>query len=388
MSRIPLSYSLRNLWARRLSTALTAAGMALVVFVFAAVRMMDAGLKQTLVDTGSTDNAVVIRKSSNSEVQSAITREQAARIESLTGLARSPDGGPLASKETVVLIALPKLGSDRASNVVIRGIGPQGLALRPQIRLVAGRPFKPGASEVIVGSNVAQRFQGVGLGQFVRFGGRDWSVVGVFDAGRSAFDSEIWGEAEQLLQAFRRNAYSSVIFRLEDPERFDAALAEVEADPRLSLDMKPEKRFYAEQSEALSRFINVLGLSLSVIFSIGAVIGAAITMYSAVATRTAEIGTLRALGFRRRNILLAFLAEALSLALLGGGAGLALASLMQWVSISTTNFQTFAELAFNFRLTARIAAETLAFSLMMGFLGGFVPALRASRLAIVDALRE
>ncbi|WP_417068708.1 ABC transporter permease [Niveibacterium terrae] len=388
MHRVPLSYSVRNLWTRRLSTALTAAGMALVVFVFAAVRMMDAGLKQTLVDTGSSDNVVVIRKGSNSEMQSGVSREQAALLEALPELARSAEGGALASKETVVLIALAKTGSDKATNVAIRGVGPHGFALRPQLRLVAGRMFRPGAAEVIVGSAIASKFQGVGLGQSVRMGGRDWAVVGEFDAGRTAFDSEIWGDAEQLMQAFRRTAFSSVIFKLGSAELFEQAIARTGDDPRLTLDLKRERQFYADQSEALSKFINILGITLSIIFSIGAVIGATITMYSAVATRTAEIGTLRALGFRRSGVLLAFLAEALFLALLGGGVGLAVASLMQWVSISTTNFQTFAELAFSFRLTPAIALETLIFSLLMGFVGGFLPAVRAARLGIVEALRE
>lgn len=388
MSRVPLSYSVRNLWTRRLSTALTAAGMALVVFVFASVRMLDAGLKQTLVDTGSNENVVVIRKGSNSEVQSAVSREQAALIESLPQLARATNGEALASKESVVLIALPKTGSDKATNVVIRGIGQHGMALRPQLKLVAGRMFRPGAAEVIVGSAIASKFQGVALGQNVRIGSRDWTVVGEFDAGRTAFDSEIWGEAEQLMQTFRRNIFSSMIFKLDSENLFDSAASQVSDDPRLMLDLKREQQFYAEQSEALSKFINILGITLSIIFSIGAVIGATITMYSAVATRTAEIGTLRALGFRRSTVLLAFLAEALFLALLGGAAGLAMASLMQWISLSTTNFQTFAELAFSFRLTPGIALETLVFSLAMGFIGGFLPAVRASRLNIIEALRE
>jgi len=248
--------------------------------------------------------------------------------------------------------------------------------------------FRPGAAEVIVGSAIASKFQGVALGQNVRIGSRDWTVVGEFDAGRTAFDSEIWGEAEQLMQTFRRNIFSSMIFKLDSEKLFDSASSQVSDDPRLMLDLKREQQFYAEQSEALSKFINILGITLSIIFSIGAVIGATITMYSAVATRTAEIGTLRALGFRRSTVLLAFLAEALFLALLGGAAGLAMASLMQWISLSTTNFQTFAELAFSFRLTPGIALETLVFSLAMGFIGGFLPAVRASRLNIIEALRE
>jgi ABC-type antimicrobial peptide transport system permease subunit len=221
----------------------------------------------------------------------------------------------------------------------------------------------------------------------VRFASRDWTVVGIFDAGRTGFDSEIWGDAEQMLQAFRRLGFSSVIFRLADGSRFDEVRRAIEADPRLTLEAKRETRFYADQSEALSTFITYLGTSISIIFSIGAIIGAMITMYASVASRTGEIGTLRALGFPRRAVLLAFLVESLLLGLAGGVAGLAGASLMQAVSISTMNFQTFAELAFSFALTPGIVASSLAFALAMGFVGGFLPAARAARMKIVDALR-
>jgi len=385
---IPFAYSLRNLWARRLTTALTAGGMALVVFVFATVLMLDQGLKETLVDTGQPDNAVVIRKGSETEVQSAVERSQAALIESLPQIARSVGGAPLVSKETVVLITLAKRDGDKPANVIIRGVGPAGAALRPQLRLVEGRMFRPGSGEVAVGSSIAARFRGMELGGAVRFGGRDWRVVGVFDAGKSGFDSEIWGDADQLLQTFRRNAYSSVVFRLEDPALFPAVRRSLDDDPRLTLETKPERTFYADQSAVLANFINILGLTLSVIFSVGAVIGAAITMYAAVASRTAEIGTLRALGFRRSSVLMAFLVESLLLSLLGGLAGLAAASLMQVVTISTMNWQSFSELAFSFRLTPAIAVRTLLFALGMGLVGGFMPAARAARMSIVNALRE
>ncbi len=388
MRVIPLSYSLRNLWARRLTTALTAGGMALVVFVFAAVLMLDQGLRETLVDTGQPDNAVVIRKGSETEVQSSIERNQAALIESLPQIARGAGGAPLVSKETVVLITLAKRDADKPANVIIRGVGAAGLALRPQLRVVEGRMFRAGSNEIVVGSSIAARFQGMGLGDPVRFGAREWRVVGVFDAGRSGFDSEIWGDADQLLQTFRRNAYSSVVFRLADVARFAEARRALEDDPRLALEAKLERTFYADQSAMLSNFISILGLTLSVIFSVGAVIGAAITMYAAVASRTAEIGTLRALGFRRSSVLVAFLVESLLLALLGGLAGLAAASLMQMITISTMNWQSFSELAFSFRLTPAIVAKTLSFALGMGLVGGFMPAARAARMDIVRALRE
>jgi ABC-type antimicrobial peptide transport system permease subunit len=384
---IPLSYSVRNLWARKLTTALTAGGMALVVFVFAAVLMLDEGLRATLVATGEPDNILVTRRASGTEVQSAVERTQAAIVESQPEIAAGAGGAPLVSKEIVVLIALPKRGTGVPSNVTIRGIGEQGLALRPQVRVREGRVPRSGTTEIMVGGSIAERFEGAEIGQTLRFGGRDWTVVGVFDAGGAGFDSEIWGDGEQLVQSFRRQTYTSVVARLADAASFDAVRQRLESDPRLTLEVKRERRFYEEQSQVLSNFISYLGLTLSVIFSVGAMIGAMITMYAAVASRTSEIGALRALGFRRSSILGAFLAEALALSLVGWVVGLALASVMQLVRISTMNWQSFAELAFTFTLTPAIVWKSLAFALAMGFLGGFLPAVRAARMKIVDALR-
>ena len=384
---VPFAYSVRNLATRRLTTALTVAGMALVVFVFATVLMLEAGLRKTLVETGSYDNVIVTRRSAGAEIQSAIDRQQAGVVETEPEVALDARGERLVSKETVVLISLNKRGSTKPSNVVIRGIGVQGMALRPAVKLVAGRMFRPGSSEIIAGRSIGERFTGAGIGERLRFGMREWVVVGHFDAGGSGFDSEIWGDAEQLIQAFRRTMYSSLLLRLTDARAFDALKARVESDPRLTVEAKRETQFYAEQSEALATFIRILGMTLSIIFSSGAIIGAMITMYAAVANRTAEIGTLRALGFRGRSILWAFLLESLLMGAIGGALGLALASLMQWVSFSTMNFQTFAELAFSFTLNARIVAQSMLFALVMGLLGGFLPAVRAARLRIVDALR-
>ena len=384
---VPLRYSARNLWARKLTTALTAGGMALVVFVFAAVMMLDAGLKQTLVATGQPDNILVTRRSSGTEIQSGVDRTQAAIVESQPEIAIGPGGVSMASKEVVVLIAQPKRDTGVPTNVTVRGVGAEGMALRPQVRVISGRMFRPGSAEIVVGRSIGERFDGTGIGESLRFGGRDWTVVGVFDGGGSAFDSEIWGDGEQMIQAFRRQAFSSVAARLADPARFDELKRRLESDPRLTLDVKRERTFYEEQSEVMSNFISYLGLTLSVIFSVGAMIGAMITMYSAVANRTAEIGALRALGFRRGSILLAFLAEALFLALIGWIVGLALASGMQLVQISTMNWQSFSELAFRFTLTPVIVLKSLVFALAMGLAGGFLPAVRAARLKIVDALR-
>ncbi|MBJ7310763.1 ABC transporter permease [Rugamonas sp. CCM 8940] len=384
---IPFSYIARNLWARRLTTALTAGGLALVVFVFAAVLMLDEGLRNTLVTTGEYDNVVLIRRSAETEVQSGVERGQANIVASHPAIGLGSDGQPMLSKETLVLISLNKRGSDKPSNIIIRGVGERALALRPQVKLTAGRMFRPGASEIIAGASIARRFSGAGIGETLRFGQREWTVVGLFDAGNSGFDSEIWGDADQLMQAFRRTAYSSIVLRLGDRGRFDGFKRDVEGDQRLTLDAKREQTFYSDQSRALSTFISILGLTLSVIFSIGAMIGATITMYASVANRVGEIGTLRALGFQRRNILAAFLTESMLLAVAGGVVGLAFASLMQFLSFSTTNFQSFSELAFGFKLNAAIVFKTLLFSLGMGMVGGFLPALRAARMKIVDALR-
>jgi putative ABC transport system permease protein len=384
---IPFPYVVKNLWTRRVTTLLTVGGLALVVFVFATVLMLDAGLKQTLVATGEYDNVVAIRKGAGTEIQSGITRPQAAVIESHPAVATGAGGQPLASKETVVLIALQKRGQEKPSNVVIRGVSPAAFALRPQVRLAEGRLFRPESTEIVVGAAIARGFEGVRIGERLRFAQRDWTVVGTFDAGGSGFDSEIWGDADQLMQAFRRVAYSSVIFRLRDVGDFERLRADIDADPRLTNEVKRERTFYADQSRALSTFITVLGLTLTAVFSIGAMLGAMITMYASVSNRVAEIGTLRALGFRRGAVLVAFLVESLLLGLAGGVCGLGVASLMQFASFSTTNFQTFADLSFKFLLTAPIVAQTLVFSLVMGFLGGFLPALRAARLEIVDALR-
>ncbi len=384
---IPLAYIARNLWTRRLTTLLTAGGLALVVFVFATVLMLDAGLKKTLVTTGEIDNVVAIRKGAQTEIQSGITRNQANIIETHPAVASRPDGSRLVSKETVVLISLKKTGAAKPSNVIIRGASEVGLALRPQIRMLQGRSFRPGSTEIMVGSGIARGFAGVAIGNTLRFAQRDWTVVGVFDGGGSGFDSEIWGDADQLLQAFRRTAYSSMVVRLADTSLFDQFKADIDTDPRLTNEVKREQIFYSDQSRALSVFINILGMTLTVIFSIGAMIGAMITMYASVSSRVGEIGTLRALGFRRSSVLVAFVAEALLLGLIGGVAGLGFASFMQFASFSTTNFQTFADLSFSFTLTPGIVFNTLLFALGMGLIGGFLPALRAARMDIVDSLR-
>ncbi|HET7402011.1 MAG TPA: ABC transporter permease [Usitatibacter sp.] len=385
--KIPLSYIVRNLWTRRVTTLLTAGGMGLVVFVFAAVLMLDAGLRRTLVGTGSYDNALLMRQGSQTEIQSILYRDQASLVETMPEVARGASGDALVSREIVALIAIPKRGSDKPANVVVRGVSPTGVGLRPQVHLTRGRMFRPGTSEIVAGSGVVDGFEGVELGVPLRFAGREWAVVGTFEGGKSGFDSEVWGDVEQMVQAFRRQTFSSMLVRLRQRDEFAAFRDRIATDQRLTLEVKPEPVFYEDQSRSLSQFISILGVTLSAIFSIGAMIGAMITMYAAVANRTGEIGTLRALGFRRSSILAAFLAESVLLALLGGIVGLVLASFLQAFTVTTMNFQSFSQLAFGFDLTPRIVLVTLAFSVAMGVVGGFLPSVRAARLEIVDALR-
>jgi ABC-type antimicrobial peptide transport system permease subunit len=387
ITAIPLSYSIRNILTRRLTTILTTGGIALVIFVFAAVLMLAFGLEKTLIATGSENNAIIIRQGAQSESMSMIDRSAVNVIKNLQGVAQDLQGIPLAIPEAVVLISIPKQGTDKTSLVPCRGVYPGSLSLRPQIKLVAGRLWQPGSYEVIVGSAVSKRFQGVGLGGKIRFAMRDWSVVGLFDSGGSGFESEIWLDADQLLQAFRRTVYSSITLRLSSPSVISQIKERISEDPRLNVIIKPEKEYYSEQSRMLATFIRVLGIFITLIFSIGAMIGAMITMYAAVANRTREIGTLRAIGFQRRSILLVFLIESLLLSMLGGIAGLIIASFLQMITVSTMNFSTFSELAFSFSLSPAIILESMAFALLMGFLGGFLPALRASRQNIIEAIR-
>ncbi|MEA4858556.1 ABC transporter permease [Solidesulfovibrio sp.] len=385
---VPLAYSWRNLMTRRVTTALTAGGMALVVFVFTATLMLAEGLRQTLVATGSPGNVIVLRKGSETEVQSGIERPAASVMTVRPEVATGGDGHPLAARESVVLIGLTKKSTGKTSNVVIRGTEPASLALRPQVRLAAGRLPRPGSPEIMVGTVVAKGFERAGIGDSLRFGKRDWPIVGIFDAGRTGFSSEIWGDADQLMPAFGRGAYSIVVAALREPGLFSAYKEAVEADPRLQAEAWNEVRYYEKQSDMMRKFLTVLGVALTAIFSLGAMIGATITMYSAVANRVPEVGTLRALGFSRASILAAFLLESLFLGLLGGLCGVALAAGLSFLTFSTTNFQTFSELAFTFALAPWIVALSLAFSLVMGVVGGFLPAVRAARLNIVSALRQ
>jgi ABC-type antimicrobial peptide transport system permease subunit len=382
-----LNYSFRNILVRKLTTTLTVLGLGLVVFVFAAVLMLAHGLEETLVETGSPDNIIVVRAAATSETLSIMSRDQAGIVKTQDEIAVDAEGKSLAVSELVVLINLNKRGNNDPSNVVLRGTTSEAFALRPAVKLTAGVMFTPGTSEVIAGASVSGNFKGCGLGESVRFAGREWKVVGLFDAGGAGFDSELWADVEQVQQAFRRPIYSSVTARMRDATQIPAFKNRLESDPRMTVTVKNEQQFYAEQSQATATFIRVIGLVVSIIFSLGAMIGAMITMYAAVSNRTVEIGTLRAIGFSRGRVLTVFLSEAIWLSLVGGAIGIAAASLMSFVTVSTTNWDTFSELAFGFRLSPQIILGTLLFSLTMGLIGGFLPAVRASRARIIESLR-
>lgn len=381
-------YSYRNLWVRRLTTLFAAGGMGLVIFVFATVLMLAEGLQHTLITSGIPDNAIFIRRSAETEIQSIVQRPEAMILETLPEVAVDASGRRMAARELVVLISLAKRDAGAPANVAVRGITRSvSLALRPQIKIVEGREPDAGSSEILIGRNIAKKFNVGGLGGAIQFGGRAWTVSGIMDAGGTAFDSEVWGDLETVMGAFKRTVYSSVIVRMRDPAEFPKLRERVLKDPRLVEEAWRENEYYASQSELMARFIRILGISLTLIFSLGAVTGSMVTMYAAVAARTSEIGTLRALGFGRRSILLSFLAESIFLGLLGALLGLAGASLMNRLTISTLNWQTFSELTFRFLLNRKIAAYSVVFAVAMGIAGGLLPSLRAARMNIVAALR-
>jgi putative ABC transport system permease protein len=385
---IPVSYSYRNLWTRKVTTIVTMLGISLVVFVFSAVLMLAYGLKKTLVATGSDQNVVVTRKSSESDVTSQVARESANLVETFPQVAHTPDGRPLATRDVVVIINLTKYSTNDMGNVIVRGVSPDAELIRPQVKLLQGQYWQRGTTQIIVGRSIAERFRGCKLGDTIKFGSREWLVVGIFEANKTGFESEIWCDVDQMMAAFGRPVYSTVTLKLRNAQELKSFQARFAEEPRLQeLEARNEREYFAAQSKNMGDFIRYLGLVITIIFSFGAMIGAMITMYASVSNRTTEIGTLRALGFQRRNILTAFLMESLLLSLIGGALGLFLASFLQSLTISTLNFATFSELAFGFYLNSSIVVWSMVFSAVMGVVGGFLPAVRASRMNIVSALR-
>jgi ABC-type lipoprotein release transport system permease subunit len=385
--RIPLAYNLRNLAARKVSTILTALGIGLVAWVFIFTLALAGGFQAALRTTGSPNNAIVVRSGSTAELTSIIARDAAASIESQPEIARAPDGTPLATHELVVLWNLARKNGTPA-NVVVRGVTAKSFALRPKIRLVEGRLFRPGLEEVVVGRLANARIAHCSVGDRIRLAGRAWSIVGVFDAGGTSFDSEIWGDVELFMPVFDRPVYQSVTFRLDEPSHFGAIRTRLEADPRMSVQVKHEDEFYAAQSATLAALLRGLGLFVTLIMALGAIFGALNTMYAAVGSRTKEIGTLLALGFSRGAILTSFLIESVLLAALGGLLGCLLSLPVNGMTTSTMNFASFSEIAFRFQVTPSMLLDGMIFATVMGALGGWFPSRNAARRVIVEALRQ
>ena len=381
---VPLSYNWRSLWQRKASTLSTAGAIAVVVAIFVVVLSLSQGISRAFVASGRDDQVLVLRPNSRVELNSTVDRSQARILKASPLLARD-EAGPLASAECYVVLMLDRRDGDGGANVALRGLDPAGVRMRSQVRLVQGRWFNPDLSELVVPRKLAARFQGLEVGRSLAYAGRSWPIVGVFDAQGSAYDSEIWTDVEQLMQARKREAYSSVLVRLADPGRRADFIHQADADKRLKLEAKAEPAYYAEQTEA-GKPIQVLGNLITVILTLGAIFAAMNTMYSAVAGRTAEIGTLRALGFRQVEILASFQWEALMLCGLGGLAGAFLALGFNGIQTSTVNFQTFSDVSFAFTITPGLMAEGVAFSILMGLAGGFLPAWRASRIPVTEAM--
>lgn len=386
--KIPFKYTFRNFRARKLTAIITVSGISLVVFVFAATLMMAYGVEKTLVSTGSPENIKVLRESSQGEISSIIDGDTQNIIRSLPHISKGSDGTLMLSAEPVVIINLVIKGGGM-SNVTVRGVSQSVYQLRPQIKLIEGRFFNPSLRELIVGKSIDKKFQDVQIGSKVKFAGGDWEVVGLFEADGNGFESEIWGDGQQMLSAFNRgSSVSTLTLKLDDIANYEAFKMAFETDKRLQpFETKFEPAYYEEQAGYLADFIRYLGIFITIVFSFGATIGATITMYSAVANRTVEIGTMRSLGFSRRSILTSFLFEALIISLVGGVIGLFLASFLQFFSLSTLNWNSFSELAFSFSLSPAIVISSLIFAVVMGVLGGFFPSVRAARLNIVKALR-
>jgi putative ABC transport system permease protein len=387
VAQIPIVYNLRNLSQRRVSTLLTALGIALVAWVFIFTLALAGGFEAALRTTGSPQNAIVVRSGSTAELTSIITRDAAAALQSQPEIAKAPDGQPLATAELVVVWNLVRRNGT-PTNVVVRGVGPKSAALRPRIHMVAGRMFRPGLDEIVVGKMVSERFRNTSLGDKIKLSGRQWTVVGVFDAGGTSYDSEIWGDVELFMPVFDRPVYQSVIMRLDDPSHFAPLKKRLEADPRMSAAVHHEDEFYAAQSGLLAQLLRTLGVFVTLIMALGAIFGALNTMYASVGARTKEIGTLRAIGFSRGAVLLSILLESTLLALLGGLIGCLLALPVQGFTTGTMTFSTFSELAFKFVVTPGMLLAGLIFSAVMGLVGGFFPARKAASMPVVEALRQ
>ena len=383
---LPLKYNFRNVFVRWRATVATVLGIALVVAVYTLVQSLAVGLEKSSANTGDPRNIMVVRKGSTAESSSQVSREQYRLLPYLPQVAKDEAGHPLISPDVVVLLALPRRENRGEANVLIRGVAPKGIELRPQVQLVAGRWFTPGRREVVVSQKLAERFAHFDLGDQFTTGGKTLNVVGYLRGGNSAFDSEAWMDADEARSIFDRENYSSVLIRSANPEAAKSLVDRIESDKRLPLRALPETDYYAAQTMTAIP-IKVLGNFLATAMSIGAIFAAMNTMYASVGTRTREIGTLRILGYRRRSILLGFLLEGATLALVGGVLGCALAFPLHGYSTGTMSFESFSELVFQFRITPLLVAKALLFSILVGLAGSFLPALRAARLPVIAALK-
>ncbi len=386
--KIPIIYNLRSLRQRPVSTVTTALGMALVVAVFIAMMALSNGFSAALRSTGSTENVLLIRQGANQEMNSGISRDAARVVSGMPFVETGADGLPMVSPETYVVVPLPRAEGRGMANVVARGVGLTAFDVRKDIEITDGRAFRSGAREVVVGKTFTERFDNSDIGDTVRFATEDWVIVGHFSAGGSSFESEIWGENEQFMPVFRGQIFQSVTFRMRDPAAFDGIKEMLEGDSRLNVDAFRELEFYANQSTLLSQVLSFIAVFISTIMAVGAVFGAVNTMYAAVASRAPEIGVLLTLGFKRRNVLTSFIAEASLIALLGGAIGCLMALPINGLVTSTTNWNTFSEVAFAFRVTPSLLVTGVVFSVLMGLLGGFFPAWKAARANVVDSLRQ
>jgi putative ABC transport system permease protein len=386
---IPVRYNVRSLAVRKATTIATAGGIGLVVFVLASSLMLSAGIRKTLGTAGKPENAIVLRMGSDAELGSVVEDSVVPLVLAAPGVRLDEKGHPIGSAEIVVVGAMEKLGAKGVTNVSIRGVPDNVMTFRPEVHVVAGRPARPGSDEAIVGARIRGRIRGLDIGQsFELKKNRPVTVVGVFDADGSSYESEVWVDRELLRQAYNRmGIVSSVRVRLDSPSKFDAFRAGVENDKRLGLQAVRETTFYEKQSEGAAKFVGILGTIVSVFFAAGAMIGAMITMYAAVANRQREIGTLRALGFSRSSVLTSFLLEAVLLSVIGGGLGAALSMAMGFVHFSMINFASWSEIVFSFDPTPNVIGVALAFAVGMGLIGGLSPAIRAARTSPLKAIR-
>lgn len=363
-------------------------GIAGVVAVLVAMLSMSAGLTRTLGSTGTADRAIVLRAGSNAELSSFIDRSLITLIKHDPAIRRGRDGLPLASGEIIVITEVARRGESGSTNVTLRGVEPNAFELRPEVEIVEGRRFRPGLQEILVGAGARDQFEGLDVGRRLTFKGSGWTIVGVFRSNGDGHESELWADTEAVQSAFGRSGYSSVLAQLHDAGDFDGFEARLKNDPQLTVDVEREIDFFTAQSETLTFLIRLLTNVITAIMAFGALFGALNTMYSAVSARTREIGTLRALGFGRLPVIASVMAESLALAIAGGAIGALLAYVMfNGTSVSTLSPGSFSQVAFNFAVTPALVAQGLTWALFIGFLGGLLPALRAARIPVTDALR-